>query len=134
MRHLRNIVDALATSKSWKSFCTFILIGATRSLRLVVLEVAKAEAADAKAATAPHMLSRDRTAATLAAENLPTDSAVMSSPQGCEFAGTVVALDRDVIRHPVLPALLCFPTRGEKGGKLVQHQLGAARLHTTHNP
>ena len=78
------------------------------------------------------MLSRDRAAATLAAENLPTNSAVMSPPQGCELACAVVALHRDVVGHPVLPALFGLAPRGEDGGELVQHHLRAARLHPAH--
>ena len=118
MGHLCNIVNALATSTPWKTSRrpntsttkTLILTGATRSLRLVVLEVAKAEAANPQTAAASQVLARDRAAAAFAAEDLPTDSAVVSTPQGGEFAGAVVALDRDVIRHPVLPSLLCLPT------------------------
>ena len=44
--------------------------------------------------------------------DLTTDSAVMAPPEGCEFGSTVVALDRSVVRHPVLPTLGKEPTQG----------------------
>ena len=80
------------------------------------------------------MFPRDGAAAAFTAENLATNPAMMSTTQSCEFACAVIALNRDVIRHPVLPALLGLPPGGEEGGELVEHHLRAAGLHAAHHP
>ena len=59
---------------------------------------------------------------------------MMSTTQGCEFACAVIALNGDVIWHPILPALLGLPPGGEEGGELVEHHLRAAGLHAAHHP
>ena len=58
---------------------------------------------------------------------------MMSTTQSCEFACAVIALNGDVIWHPVLPALLGLPSGGEEGGELVEHHLRAAGLHAAHH-
>ena len=99
---------------------------------MVVLEVTKAETAHSETSTATQVLPRDGTATALAAEDLATNSAMVAASQSCELARAVVALHRDVVGHPVLPALLGLAPRGEDGGELVQHHLRAARLHPAH--
>ena len=101
---------------------------------MVVLEVTKAETAHSETSTATQMLPRDGAATALAAEDLATNSAMVAASQSCELAGAVVALHRDVVGHPVLPALLGLPPGGEEGGELVEHHLRAAGLHAAHHP
>ena len=78
------------------------------------------------------MLPRDGATTALAAEDLSTNSAMVAASKSCELARAVVALHRDVVGHPVLPALFGLAPRGQDGGELVQHHLRAARLHPAH--
>ena len=66
---------------------------------------------------------RDKGGAALTAEDLATDPAVMSPSEVGELAGALVALQRDVVRHPVLTEVgLGLAAPGQEAAQLGEVQ------------